>query len=364
MDNTLFLQSVVADPYAIYAVQPPIRRDAGNGLWAVYSHAACREVLQSDAFVIPPASRDGLGGTAGVLAHHLARLANPPQHAQLRDIALRLHGQMRPVDAAALVRRLLAGRTHFDWVEAVCRKLPALLLLEGFGFGGDDIDAILPQMEALTKLMAPRRSPEQLQAMNAAADEVYSRAARHLAASGMRFGSDAEHHACVSNLVGLLIQSVDAGRGLLANALLQTLQHVPLAMRDLPTLQRAAVETLRFDPPIHNTRRIAARDVELEGVMVQQGETVLVVLAAANRDARAFIDADCFDWMRSDSDRQLAFGAGMHACVARHLSVHMTAEALWHLFDSCQSVELLDAPLEYEPAINARLVKRMELRLS
>jgi cytochrome P450 len=129
-------------------------------------------------------------------------------------------------------------------------------------------------------------------------------------------------------------------------------------------LRQAATETLRFDPPIHNTRRIALRDTAICGIDVRQGEAVLAVLAAANRDASVFNDPDCFDWTRDEKDsKHLAFGTGIHECVAHHLSVQMTAEALWQLFDCCESVELLEEPLEYEPAVNARLAKRMRIHL-
>jgi hypothetical protein len=49
--------------------------------------------------------------------------------------------------------------------------------------------------------------------------------------------------------------------------------------------------------------------------------------------------------------------------VARHLSVQMTAQALSWLFAGGAAVTLCEAALEYEPAVNARLVKRMEIRL-
>jgi cytochrome P450 len=363
MDNALFLQSEVVDPYAIYAAQPPLRRDAGNALWAVYSHAACREVLLSDAFGIPPASLDGLGDTACMLVQHLVRLSNPPQHAAAKEAALRLHGMMRRADAAALVKRLIGGRKRFDWVEAVCRKLPALLLLESFGFPAADVDAILPQMDMLAKLMAQRRSAEQLRGVNAAAEDVYPRVERYLADTGMPFASEEERCTCIVNLIGLLIQSVDAGRGLLANALLQVLQHVPSGDRGLPALQRAVMETLRFDPPIHNTRRVALRHTTLCGETIRRGEAVLVVLAAANRDACVFSNADRFDHARSDGDTHLTFGAGIHECVARHLSMQMAAEALSCLFAGGETVNLSDAYHEVEAAVNARLVKRMEIVL-
>lgn len=370
MDNTLFLQSEVADPYTLYAAQSvlqPIRWDAGNGIWAVYSHAACREVLSSDVFAIPPASREGLCPSADILLRNLVRLSNPPQHAALREIALRLHRRMQHVKVAPLVARLIARKTRLDWVDAVCRRLPVLLLLKSFGFAEEDVETILPHMEALTKLMVPQRSPDQALAVNTAANEIYPRVERYFAAIGMSFESEADRQACVANLIGLLIQSVDAGRGLLANALLQTLRHVPPAARDLPTLQRAALETLRFDPPIHNTRRIATRDVMLGGQSVRCGETVLVVLAAANRDPAAFSDPDRFDWTRIDASAHLAFGTGIHECVARHFSMQMTAEALWHMFDHYHCVELaegqLNWALEYEPLVNARLAKQIDIHL-
>ena len=56
MENTLFLQSDIADPYALYErmrEHNPVYRDAGNGIWAVYSHAFCTQVLQASTAHIP-----------------------------------------------------------------------------------------------------------------------------------------------------------------------------------------------------------------------------------------------------------------------------------------------------------------------
>ena len=42
----------------------------------------------------------------------------------------------------------------------------------------------------------------------------------------------------------------------------------------------------RFDPPVQNVRRIVMRDCEIGGARLQVGQEVLLVLAAAGRDAR------------------------------------------------------------------------------
>jgi cytochrome P450 PksS len=59
--------------------------------------------------------------------------------------------------------------------------------------------------------------------------------------------------------------------------------------------------------------RAAGADLELGGRAIRQGESVLLGIAAANRDPAAFDDPDGFDVGR-DRRPHLAFAAGTHAC--------------------------------------------------
>ncbi|MGZ6804968.1 MAG: cytochrome P450, partial [Nocardioidaceae bacterium] len=78
-------------------------------------------------------------------------------------------------------------------------------------------------------------------------------------------------------------------------------------------------EVLRLDPPVQLTARTALEDVEVPGGTVTAGGTVVLLLAAAGRDPRAFADPLRFDPDRGDA-RHLAFGGGIHFCLGAPLA--------------------------------------------
>jgi cytochrome P450 len=362
MTNTLFLQSNVANPYALYAemrAHHPVYFDEGNGVWAVYTHALCKRVLETRSAHIPrqaEASRKWMNASSQTLTAHFARLSNPPHHAAMREAAMRLLDCMREVDAGQLLEELLGTSGECDWVAAVCKKLPVLAMMKAFGFSDADIGRVLPRMSTLTMIMLPNRTETQAEAINAAADELLGLAEAHLA---HHFPLLAHNPAYAANLVGLLVQSVDAGRGILSNALLQSLR-LP-AVKDWQAL---VVETLRFDPPIHNTRRVLTEELELDGCVLPKDATVLVVLASANRDEEVFEDAGSFDMERSNNASHLTFGAGTHGCAAHRFANALAIRALGTFLQEGRRVELLQEALAWEPMINARLPKEIRLRYS
>ncbi|HYD59900.1 MAG TPA: cytochrome P450 [Noviherbaspirillum sp.] len=366
MDNVLFPQSDVADPYTLYAQKRatrPVFFDERNGIWALYRHADCKRILGTGSAHIPgqnAALLPSFNEAASMLLSGFARLANPPRHANARQAVMQLMACMQAADPAQLLARLIGDREEFDWVD-ISKKLPALAVLTAFGFSSADIDTALPNVERMTKIMLPNKSPEQVQDINAVADVLVSLTERHLARAFPSLLDTANaRHLHVSNLVGLLVQSYDAGRGSLSNALLQAIRREPEMQVDW---ERHVVETLRFDPPIQNTRRVLTEDVELEGVLLSKGAAVLVVLASANRDEHVFEDAARFDAARANNGEHLTFGSGMHSCVAHRFATRLAADALAAL-SSNGRLELLEQDIHYEAMVNARLPKRLRLRYS
>lgn len=369
MERVLFLQSEVADPYALYArrlKENPVLFCEADQAWAIHSWDACEAIFACADALIPVQGEMALAPlneAARMLINHFARLANPPRHEALRRSAMWLHEQCRPVDAGELAARLMGDATRIDWVAGIAKPLPILLLLESFDFSADDTACILPRMETLTLLMTPRRPAGAIAAINDAATVVSGCVARHLDSHLKLQASEAWRIACVANLVGLLIQSVHAGRGLLSNALLQALSHAGDSRLQAGMLEKLVMETLRFDPPIQNTQRIAGQDLMVGGHAIRAGQTMLLVLAAANRDPARFVNPERFDPDRQGNARHLTHGAGEHACVARHLSAQMTVQVLSRLFRDYPNVRLEEENLSREPLINARLPVKMRLRL-
>ena len=102
-------------------------------------------------------------------------------------------------------------------------------------------------------------------------------------------------------------------------------------------------ETLRFDAPLHLFTRYALEDLEYAGIRLRKGETVGLMLGAANRDAARFADPDRFQPSR-DPNPHVSFGAGIHFCIGAPLARLEMQIALPLLFQRLPKLALAEAP--------------------
>jgi len=73
-------------------------------------------------------------------------------------------------------------------------------------------------------------------------------------------------------------------------------------------------ETLRVESPIKGDFRLTRCPVNVGGVDIPAGATVMVLNAAANRDPRHFEEPGRFDVERGNARQHVAFGRGIHTC--------------------------------------------------
>ncbi|MEU7136306.1 cytochrome P450 [Streptomyces sp. NPDC046261] len=146
---------------------------------------------------------------------------------------------------------------------------------------------------------------------------------------------------------------------LIANAALALLDHPALLceLRKNPDGLATAVEELsRWDGPAPLAiRRFPLEDMEIGGVTVPAGETVLLSVASANRDPRHFPHADRLD-LRRERSGHLALGHGIHYCLGAPLARLEMETALAALLERFENLEL-DVPREsltWRPTIRAR----------
>jgi cytochrome P450 len=78
-------------------------------------------------------------------------------------------------------------------------------------------------------------------------------------------------------------------------------------------------EILRFENAAPIAARSVAADIELHGVRVPAGAALVILVGAANRDGRKYLDPNRFD-IRRDIGMQLAFGHGAHFCLGAALA--------------------------------------------
>lgn len=101
-------------------------------------------------------------------------------------------------------------------------------------------------------------------------------------------------------------------------------------------------EVLRLEAPVQRLTRTAVVDVELHGVHIPAGSTVLVGYSAANRDERVFDDPARFDLDRTDGKKHLTFGFGTHFCLGAPLARRELLHGFTALIERIDEMWFLD----------------------
>jgi cytochrome P450 len=120
-----------------------------------------------------------------------------------------------------------------------------------------------------------------------------------------------------------------------------------LLLDDRSRVPDAVEELLRYVGPVQYNVRYTLKDAELPNGTVPAGKPVFLMKAAANRDPRAYDDAETFDITRDKSQAQnLGLGYGIHSCLGAALARMETQIALEHLLDFMPRYEVDFARLE------------------
>ncbi|WP_332643552.1 cytochrome P450 [Aeromicrobium sp.] len=118
------------------------------------------------------------------------------------------------------------------------------------------------------------------------------------------------------------------------------------ALRSDPSLVDNAVEELlRYLTIFHlgAFTRTAIEAVELDGILIAAGESVVVSLPAANRDPGRYANPDQFDLQR-DAHGHMAFGHGRHVCLGQYLARLELQVGFRAMLDRFPSLHLAVAP--------------------
>jgi cytochrome P450 len=170
----------------------------------------------------------------------------------------------------------------------------------------------------------------------------------------------------VSTCIVLLFAGHETTANLIGNGLLALLRHPDQLelLRAEPERMTAAVEELlRYDSPVQRNRRLAMEDMTFGGKQIRQGDSVLVFMGSANRDAAKFADPDTLDITRAPNP-QMAFGHGIHFCAGAALTRLEAPIALQALLDRFPNVRLADDFGErWHRNITFRGLESLELRI-
>ncbi|OEU85311.1 cytochrome [Streptomyces abyssalis] len=382
----------VRDPYPVYAAlraEAPVhhvRVPDGRELWLVVGHEMCRR-----AFTDPRLSRDwqNHGGIGQILNPDLPAVGHmlttdPPDHTRLRRLVA---GSFTPRRIAALGPRvqqitdelldamLENHERRADLIASFAFPLPMTVICELLGVPELDrhtfrgwSNAVVAPTSAEEEARAYEEMPAYLARLigtkrESPGDDLLSAMIQEVDDGGDRLTGDELIGMCVL----LLIAGHETTVNLIGNGMRALFAHPDQLARlraDFGLLEGAVEEMLRYDGPVETcTQRLALEDVDLDGVTVPAGSTVLIAMADADRDQERFEDPHRFDIGR-DARGHIAFGHGLHYCLGAPLARLEGRIAIRTLLERCPDIaaDADESSLRWLTGMLMRGVKELPVR--
>ncbi|MFI5520266.1 cytochrome P450 [Streptomyces platensis] len=343
-----------ADPYAAYAAlreAGPVHRITGadgHPAWLVTRYDDVRRALADPRLSLDKryAAPGGYRGFAlpPALDANLLNM-DPPDHTRVRRLVVKAFTPRRVETLRAPVRRTadelldaMAERGRADLIADYAGPLPITVICDLLGVPHRDRRDFLAWSDALIT-PDPNRPELMKQAIGAMLAFYTGLIAAKRAEPGDDLLSDliavrddeaagaAGDRLTEDELTSLAFLILFAGYEntvhLIGNAALALLDHpdqLRQLQRDPAELPAAVEEFLRFDGPSPVAiRRFPKEDVEIGGVRIPAGDSVLLSIASANRDPARFPEPDALDRGR-DLSGHLAMGHGIHYCLGAPLA--------------------------------------------
>ncbi len=273
---------------------------------------------------------------------------DPPDHTRLRKLVSKAFAPKvvsgLHADITALVDDLLdriAERGSFDVIADLAYPLPVAVICRLLGVPMEDEPKFSRASAMLAQALDPFASltgaspddfRERIQAGRWLRGYLHTLIERRRSHPGddllsgliavEESGDQLTEEEIVSTCNLLLIAGHETTVNLIANAMLALLRHREQWLALGANADRAPAvieETLRFDPPVQLVGRNASADMVIGDTAVPQGDAMILLLAAAQRDPAGFDRPDDFDPDRGTL-RHLGFGRGMHYCLGAPLA--------------------------------------------
>jgi cytochrome P450 len=404
-----------ADPYPLYAClrQTPVSRqddvgqgNAGSGdearsVWVASSHDVIMRLQNDPRLSVetqPPTKRPSAGNPVTDYIvnpiknritdrHQPFLFRDPPAHDLLRAATVHQFTpervQAMRVRSERLVGEMLnrkVGSREIDIVDDLAYPLPVAVICELFGVPqGDEArfhdwssqlaTAVEPSVavsdetrienartfDAISDYLADliaekRRRPR---------DDLLSGLANQATPDGYRMGD----FDLISTAILILVAGHETAVNLIGNAWLTLMRHP----RELERLRadpgratRVVEEVMRYDPPVQLVSRKTLSAIDIAGTTIPEGEALVLMLAAGNRDPAAFNEPDRFDPDRIGT-RHLGFGGGLHYCVGAPLGRFEAEAALTALARRLKAPRLVEDPPPYRRPATLRGPERLRI---
>lgn len=360
----LFTWEFASDPYPAYAwlrEHAPVHRTelpSGVEAWLVTRYADARQALADQRLSKNPVHHSETAhgkGKVGIPGERSANLMthllniDPPDHTRLRRLVSKAFTPRRVAEFAPRVQELTdqlidaildkpgIEKGEADLIHEFAFPLPIYAICDMLGVPREDQDDFRDWAGMMIRHGGGPRGgvARSVKKMRTYLAELIHRKREDLGEdliSGLIRASDHGEHLTENEAAAmafiLLFAGFETTVNLIGNGTYALLRHPEqrarlqraLAEGDESLLATGVEELLRYDGPVElATWRFATQDLVLGGQRIAEGDPVLVVLAAADRDPERFADPDTLDLSRRDN-QHLGYGHGIHYCLGAPLA--------------------------------------------
>lgn len=392
------LQQLFADPasaknpYPLYAQlreSAPVHRAGFLPVWVMSGYEECDRAFRHVAFGKRDELTRGFGHdladdqTYAFMSKDSIVRQNPPDHTRLkglisREFTARRVSQMR-TRIEELARELLTGiddHRDFDLMADLAFSLPVRVLGELLGVPEAEQTQFRALTVSITKLIDPSSTPDEV-ARGKADCLVMERYFLDLIAARRRRPTDDLTTALIhvrdgeeritedellATVMVLFFGGVETTTSVLGSAVLTLLEHpdqLAVLRSDRSQIPFAVDECLRYQSPTQATARTVLEATTVNGIALAEGDVVLTMLGAANRDPRRYDEPERFDITRRGA--HLAFAAGLHYCIGAALAKLEVEVALEAILDRYTDLHLLDDEPHWRPNVTMRGLETLRL---
>lgn len=396
IDDDLLASSVLADPYSYYARLREIDPVHWNTRWGGWLLTRYDDVLHalrspeeysSDRMASLMLELDAAAQERfHLLIQYFSRwlvFTDPPYHTRVRNLVNkaftpasveRLRPRVRQIVTDLLDR--VAAKGSMEFISEFAFHLPVIVISEYMGVPVEDREQVKEWSDETGRIFFIRANEPDRR-------ERSQRGLEHLLEYFAPLIRDRRAHPR-DDLITALVQAEERGDLLSEEELLATCTVLIFAGHETTTnllangllafsrfrdqwdrlcenpgmIKTAVEELLRYDGPVMATFRAAKRDLTVGDKQIRQGDRILLVLGAANRDPAKFADPDRLDIARWPNPH-VAFGQGIHVCLGAPLARLEAQEAFLALTQRFPNLRVPDQPLEYHQTIVSRALTRL-----
>jgi len=329
-------------------------------------------------------------GASPLFEHHTTSVVfvDPPDHTRIRKIfqqaftpksILGLEKDINKLVDSYLV--MMHEKKKFDFVSDFSFRLPVDVVCSVLGIPSEDRHLIRDWAHKILGALEPKLTSKQLDEGSSAVvnfkqylkDQIKFRKTHKdvnraneilsllIEAEGLELSETELLHQCIF----MLNAGHETSTNMLSHGLNELINHrdqYNLLQKEHRRIDTAVDEILRFQPPIQINNRRCLEKTILGDIMVPEGTSVHMIIAAANRDPSQFFEPEIFDISRSPN-RHLSFGLGIHICAGINLARLEAKVAFQSLLSSFKEINLLKKP-NIANRIRFREIKEMQVEVS